>query len=250
MAPAVPRDPRERERQFWALQRAGMDALKRDGDVDRAAELLQQALALDASHEDTRYYLGNALAARGDAEAALAQFEELRRHSPQSHRAHARWGTLRADTAASEAHLTAAEGALSRAHALNPEETGVLLALAEINLLQGELARADARLAAVARSNPRSAHAIFLGGYLRWTSGDSDGAATRLRQCRAVLGPDWKPAGATAEGDVVRRAHAEHTPLARFLGEWDGRVEPRAAYASLDRHLREYRRRLSPRVAP
>ncbi len=246
----VPQDPRERERQFWTLQRAGMDALKRDGDVDRAADLLRQALALDASHEDTRYYLGNALAARGDAEGALAQFDRLRRQSPESHRAHARWGTLRADTAAGETHLTAAEAALSQAHALNPEETGVLLALGEINVLQGDLAGADVRLSAVSRSNPRSAHALFLRGYVRWKAGDANGATERLQQCRAALGPDWKPAGTTAEGDVVRRAHAEHTPLARFLDEWDGRVEARAAYASLDRHLRAYRRRLSPPVTP
>ena len=241
---AAPRDPRQRQIEFWALQRAGMDALKRDGDVVRAAGLLRRALVLDASHEDTRYYLGNALAAAGDAEAALEQFDRLRRDSPQSHRAHARWGTLRADTAVSETELTAAEAALSTAHDLNPEETGVLLAMGEVGLLQNDLTKAEQRLVDVTRSNPRSAHALFLRGYIRWKRGHAAAAAQLLERCRAALGPDWKPAGTTAEGDVTRQAHSEHTPLARFVEEWNGNGDPAAAYGDLDRHLRGYRQRL------
>ena len=241
---AVPQDPRERQIEFWKLQRAGMDALKRDGDLERAAGLLRRALVLDASHEDTRYYLGNALAAGGDPEAALEQFDRLRRDSPQSHRAHARWGTLRAETAGAAPQLAAADEALATAHALNPEETGVLLAMGEVGLLQNDLTKAEQRLVDVTRSNSRSAHALFLRGYIRWKRGHAAAAAQLLERCRAALGPDWKPAGTTAEGDVKRQAHSEHTPLARFVEEWSGSGDPAAAYASLDRHLRDYRRRL------
>jgi tetratricopeptide (TPR) repeat protein len=230
--------------EFWALQRAGMDALKQADDPERAATLLRQALDIDGSHEDTRYYLGSALARLGDAEGALRQFDELRRISPQSHRAHARWGTLRADTASSREQLAAAEGALATAHGLNPEETGALQALGEVRLLQGAFSKADESLIAVSRSNPRSAHALFLRGYIRWKRKDAAAAEALLEACRKALGPEWKPAGTTAEGDVKQRAHAEHTPLARFVDEWNGRGPVSAAYAGLDRHLNAVRRGL------
>ena len=245
LAPGVP-SPR-RQREFWTLQRAGMDALKRDHDTGRAVTLLRQALAIDASHEDTRYYLGSALATRGDVDGALEQFETLRRTSPQSHRAHARWGTLRAGTAASSGQLAAAEAALSTAHRLNPEETGALLALGEVRLLLGDLARADESLTDVSRSNPRSTNALFLRGYIRWKRRDAAGARRFLDRCRAARGPEWQPAGTTAEGDVRRKAHAEHTPLARFVEEWNGAGSADAAFAPLERHLRDFGRRLRAR---
>ena len=237
---------RQQQVEFWALQRAGMDALKDANDVARAADLLTKALAIDGSHEDTRYYLGSALAARGDVVAALDQFDTLRRISPSSHRAHARWGTLRAGTATSSEHLDAAEAALSTAHGLNPEETGALLARGEVRILRNDLARADEDLSAVSRSNPRSAPALFLRGYIRWKRGDAEAARQLLARCREALGPEWKPAGSTAEGDVERRAHADGTPLARLIGEWNGSTSPEVAYAPLDRHLRELRQSLRP----
>ena len=244
---AIPEDPRQRQIEFWTLQRAGMDALKREGDVARAASLLERALVLDASHEDTRYYLGSALAAAGDVESALEQFDRLRRRSPQSHRAHARWGTLRAATAITPAQVADAAGALATAHALNPEETGVLLAMGEVALLQKDLTSAEQHLVDVTRSNPRSAHALFLRGYVRWKRGHGAAAAQLLARGREALGPDWKPAGTTAEGDVRRQAHIEHTPLARLVEEWNGNGDPAAAYGDLDRHLRDYRQRLRKR---
>jgi tetratricopeptide (TPR) repeat protein len=215
-----------------------MQALKVDGDVARAAALLREAIALDPAHEDTRYYLASSLATLGDVPGALAELETLARLNPSSHRALARWGALRAQTARGRAELVAAEASLQRAHELNPEETGALLALGEISLMLGDRTRAEQRLGAVCTANPRAAGGLFLLGYLHWTRGDERQATELLARARAALGSDWKPRGSTAEGDVTRRAHENTTPLAQFLEGWNGRGRPTEAYADLDRHLR------------
>lgn len=141
-------------------------------------------------------------------------------------------------TARGTADLVAAETSLQRAHDLNPEETGALLALGEISLLLGDRTRAEQRLGAVCAANPRAAEGLFLLGYLHWMRGDEQHAAELLARTRAALGNDWKPRGSTSEGDVARKAHEDTTPLVRFLEGWNGLGRPREAYADLDRHLR------------
>jgi tetratricopeptide (TPR) repeat protein len=230
-------DERRRLMEFWSTQRAAMDAMKVDGDVGRAAELFRRALALNPEHEDSRYYLANCLAELGRPDEALAELDRLRRANPLSHRGHKQWGVLRALTATSRAELDAAEAALERAHEVNKEETGSLLALGEIALLEGEDALADQRFEWACRTNPRAAGGFFLRGYLAWKRGDDGAAADLLRAARQALGEDWKPAGAVAEGDVARRMHTEPSPLARFWERWDGQPEPADAFRELDAYL-------------
>ena len=232
-------DDRTRTLAFWAKQREAMQALKGDKDVARAARLLREALAHDPAHEDTRYYLASSLATLGDVDGALAELQGLARSNPNSHRAHARWGTLRAQTARSPVDLEEAEASLQRALELNPEETGVLLALGEVSLLRGSLTRAAQRLAAACTTNPRASRGLFLLGYVHWRQGDEAGAVHLLERTRRSLGEDWKPHGSTAEGDVARKAYEETTPLGRFLQEWNGSDNPAEAYAGLQRHLRD-----------
>ncbi len=236
--PAAAADHKTRTVAFWAKQREAMRALKVDRDVARAVMLLREAVVLDPAHEDTRYYLASAQATLGDVPGALAELETLARLNPSSHRALARWGTLRAQTARGKADLVAAEASLLRAHDLNPEETGALLALGEISLMLGDRTRAAQRLGAACAANPRAAGGLFLLGYLHWTRGDERQATELLARARAALGGDWKPRGSTAEGDVARKAHEDTTPLARFLDGWSGYERPAEAYADLDRHLR------------
>lgn len=247
-APAASqRHPGERERTiaFWAKQREAMQAFKVEKNFERAAVLLREALEHDPGHEDTRYYLASALVSLGDMEGALAELQALARQNPNSHRALARWGTLRARTARSADDVASAEASLERAHAINPEETGALAALGEVSVMRGELTRAAERLTAVCTTNPRASGGLFLLGYVHWKRGDATGAARFLRRTRDSLGEDWKPHGSTAEGDVAQKAYEDTTPLARFLAEWNGSERPAEAYAVLDRHLRAI-----PRVAP
>jgi hypothetical protein len=237
---------RERLLAFWAAHRAGMHALKVEGDHGKAAGLFRQALALDPGHEDARYYLANCLAAGGDVPGALAELDELTRRNPQSHRAYMRWGWLRASAAGSAADLAAAERALLSAHRLNPEETGALFLLGEIALLGGDGASARERLEAVGRTNPRAAGAHFLLGYLLWRGGETAAARERLTSARSALGPDWKPRGTTAEGDVRARQHDDATLLSEYWLGWDGAPEPAGAFAPLAARLAD---RSRPRQA-
>jgi tetratricopeptide (TPR) repeat protein len=224
--------------EFWALQRAAMNALKIEQDPPKAIRLFEQALALNPTHEDSRYYLGNSLAAQGRMTEALVQLQELTRLNPQSHRGFAQWGTLRALSAASDADLAAAEKALERAHELNPEETGALLSLGEVALLRGDLGKAERCLANACRTNPKAVGGFFLRAYIAWKQGDPASAEDLLRQARQALGKDWQPKGTTAEGDVARRQHVEKTPLARCWEEWAGTAALETAFGPLEKRLR------------
>jgi enediyne biosynthesis protein E4 len=229
---------RDRTVAFWDHHHAAMQALKVEHDLPKATRLFREALALNPTHEDAHYYLGDALRMQGDVNGALAEYETLTRLNPQSHRGYARWGTLRAMSASSPAELAAAEAALDKAHRLNPEETGALLALGEVALMRGNRSAATDRLAAACRTNPRASGGFFLLGYISWKQRDVAGAAALLNKARQALGPEWKPTGSTAEGDVAKKQYAESTPLARFSETWNGAADPRTAFAALDAYLR------------
>jgi tetratricopeptide (TPR) repeat protein len=235
LAPGKPDKARLLE--FWNKQRAAMSAMKIERDNARAVGLFREALALDPRHEDSRYYLGLCLASQGDTDGALAELAELQRLNPQSHRAWQQWGVVKALFARSDADLAAAETALLRAHAINPEETGALLVLGEVALLRGDRSLADQRLAAACHTNPRAVGGFFLRGYLAWKRGDAGAAGQLLEQTRKALGPDWQPKGATSEGDVKQKQHVETTPLTRFWQGWDGAADPARAFAALDARL-------------
>lgn len=228
---------REQIRRFWSLQRAGMQALKSRQDPAAAIPLFREALALNPGHQDTRYYLAQSLAQVGDRDAALAELAELQRLDPGSHRAWQQWGLLRAQGATHTPDLAEAESALQRAYDLNPEETGVLLSLGAMALLRHQPDVAEDRLAAVTRTNPKATGAWFLRGFLAWYRGDAPRAAGFLRHAQESRGPEWQPKGATSEGDVRRRQHAEATPLATFWEDWDGTADPDAAFAALARRV-------------
>ncbi|MBI4484896.1 MAG: tetratricopeptide repeat protein [Acidobacteria bacterium] len=222
-----------------------MNAMKVDGDIPRAIVLFREALALNPTHEDSRYYLGNCLAMTGDLAGALSQLEELMRIDPQSQRAYRQWGAWRAMSATSAADLVAAEQALHKALAINPEETGTLLLLGEIALLRGEAGKAEERLALACRTNARAAGGFFLRGYIAWKLGDEARARELLVQARRAFGESWAPKGATSEGDVRQKMHTDATPLLRFWEEWDGTATSRS-FAALDGFLVKRTKDLRP----
>ncbi|HVS13488.1 MAG TPA: FG-GAP-like repeat-containing protein [Thermoanaerobaculia bacterium] len=230
----------EQRREFWRLQRQAMDVLKRDLDPAAAIPLFERVLALDPGHEDSRYYLANALAFEGRIGEALRQLDELRTRQPLSHRGHRQWGVLRARSARSRADLEAAEAAVARALELNREETGSLLALGEIHLLLGDLEVAREELEWACRSNPRAVSGFFLRAYLAWSRGDLGESRALLAAALAARGEERLPRGAVAEGDVERRMHREGSPLGEAWQGWNGEIEPLAAvFAPVEEALAE-----------
>jgi tetratricopeptide (TPR) repeat protein len=238
LAAAADLDERQRLVRFWETQRAAMDAFKRDGDCERASALFQEALALNPEHEDSRYYLANCLVSLGEVDAGLEELDTLRELSPGSHRAHKQWGVLRAVHAGSTEDLRAAQAALERSLEINLEETGGLLALGEVELLLGENDSADERFAQACHTNPRAVGGFFLRGYLAWKRGEPAESVAFLEQAVAARGPEWKPEGSVAEGDVARQMHSEFSPLSSYWERWDGSVDdPAAVFATLDAEL-------------
>jgi tetratricopeptide (TPR) repeat protein len=219
-----------------------MDAMKRRGDLAGAIRHFREALGYDPGHEDSRYYLATCLWAEGAREEALEQLAELVRRSPMSHRGHRQWAVYRALSAPGASGLAAAEAAAERALAINGEETGSLLLLGEIDLLQGDAKGGERHLDRACRTNPRATGGFFLRAYLAWRPGDAAQARKLLAQARETRGKDWKPAGTAAEGDVATRMHREETPLSRFWDRWDGGLDdPARAFAPLAAHLERLR---------
>jgi hypothetical protein len=108
----------------------------------------------------------------------------------------------------------------------SPEETGSLLLLGEVALLQGDTEHADELLELACRTNNRATGGFFLRAYLAWKRGNHKETTVLLRQAQATRGEDWKPEGAVAEGDVATRMHRETSPLSRFWETWDGSDDP------------------------
>ena len=236
-AMSTPQTQQAATEQFWLKQHAAMDALKRDRNFARAAQLFREALAINPNHEDSHYYLANCLVELGDIPSAVTELDTLIRINPQNHRAYQRKGEVLAASANSRGELTAARRTLDAALKLNSEETGTLVLLGEVELAQGDFPKADRDLAHVVQANPRAANAWYFRGYIAWKSGNTRQAAAMLTQAHSALGPDWKPAGSLLEGDVRRRMYSESGFLGVFAQQWDGSSNPSLAYARLDSYL-------------
>jgi tetratricopeptide (TPR) repeat protein len=228
---------RERVVAFWERQRAGMDAFKIEQDIPKATALFAQALELNPEHEDSRYYLANCLAVQGEIDEAMTHLEKLMEINPMSHRAYKQWGIMRAMTAGSPQDLEAANEALERALEINKEETGTILVLGELALMQGDDDLALQRFEWNTGTNPRSTGGFFLQGYLAWRRGDSEDSADLLQKAQDTRGEDWKPEGTVAEGDVASRMHQEVSPLSVYWEQWDGTLDPDQAFQPLVEYL-------------
>ena len=236
--PAASLPTRENDRarlvQFWEAQRAAMRAMKVDGDIAAAVPLFRKALAIRPDHEDSLYYLANCLAIQGDHPGARELLEKLIRNNPRSHRGYKQIGIFLADSATTPGEIEAARQAVEKAVAINPEETGALLVLGEIELIRGDLAEAERHLSLACRTNPRATGGFFLRAYIVWKRGEPQETVRLLTLAGETRGEEWKPEGATSEGDVRLRMYKEDTPLSRFWSKWNGSTDPASAFAELD----------------
>jgi len=214
-----------------------MNTIKVAKDFSAAITLFREAILLNPKHEDSHYYLAQALAGTGDFESALDELLKLQEINPQSHRAFQQWGNLRAQSAQTMEHLDQAEHALEQARRINPEETGALLILGEVSVLKNDWSLAKSRLADACVTNPNAIGGFYLRGYIASLEGDTGASVELLKATRAALGQEWQPKGSTAEGDVKTKLLAETSPLRSFYESWNGSEDPLKAFAPLHRHL-------------
>lgn len=152
--------------QFWDKQHAAMDAMKRERNFAKAAQLFREALVINPDHEDSHYYLANCLAALDDIPSAIAELDALARINPQNHRAFQRKGELLAASASSRSQLELARQSLNAALRLNSEETGTLVLLGQVALASGDFTTAEQHFTHACQANPRAANVWFLRGYI------------------------------------------------------------------------------------
>lgn len=192
----------ERVRRFWELYR-GATAARVAGEIEKAVALYHAAIELNRTHEDALYYLGNlqfGLDRFADAEWAWRRLAEV---NPVSSRAHAQLGMLYACRAHPEGFdAAAARAEFRRALEINQEETGPLLRLGELALLAGDQGSARQQLSAVVRTNPRSAEAYFLLGYIAWADSQRREAAAWLQEATRAARPLEAVAAVPGEGDT------------------------------------------------
>jgi tetratricopeptide (TPR) repeat protein len=223
---AAPDEQRQRVLLFWKRLGAATDA-RIAGDCGRARDLYLQALDLDPKHEDALYYLGQCQRTLGQPAEARRAFERLVDVNPESPRGHLALGALLASPDPAEPlDLGAAEAHLRRAHAINGEETGPMLRLGEVSMVQGRTEEARTWLEAAARTNPKSVEAAFLLSALRWEAGDRPGAKALLVRAARAGRTEAPPKGVLGEGDrkavaaptaPVRAAPPLREPMGRTL---------------------------------
>jgi tetratricopeptide (TPR) repeat protein len=204
-----------RRREFWAIYARASEA-RSAGRLDEAVQLYTQALTLNPAHEDALYYLGNCHLERRQFTQALDAYQRLVALNPSgSSRAHMQLGSIRASLEPG-APVDLDEAAAHFQHALDVDpESGALLGLAEVALLEGKRSEAERLLAQVERDNPMSVAAPYLRGYLAFERGAGDTAWTLFSEAvaRGVLkkgGVKW-----TEEGDVKGTPELRWRALAR-----------------------------------
>jgi tetratricopeptide (TPR) repeat protein len=224
-APSAPPDAqRQKVRLFW--ERFGdATAARIAGDCTRAIDLYFEAIRLDPRHEDSFYYLGQCQRITRQPAEARRAFERLVEVNPASARGHLALGALLASAEPTEPlDLAQAESHLRRAHEINGEETGPMLRLGEVLLVQDRVADARTWLEAAARTNPRAVEASFLLAYLAWDAGDRGNAHAHFVRALKAAQADAPPKGVLGEGDrkvavagQVRAAPPLQEPMGRTL---------------------------------
>ncbi|HJS42527.1 MAG TPA: FG-GAP-like repeat-containing protein [Gemmatimonadales bacterium] len=188
--------------EFWSRYREAT-AARVAGQPARARDAYARALALDPRHEDVLYYLGNMELELGDYAGAETAWQQLIQVNPGSARAHSRLGDLYAcPDSGAPWDLRRAESEFARASELNREETGPLLRLGEVAVLQGDWTRALHYFDAVIGSHSGSVEAHFLKGYVAWKRAQQDVAQAQYRAAEALMRAAEPPQQAPLEGDT------------------------------------------------
>ncbi len=218
------REPRtldEKRRFFVLLQGAAQARIA--GRLGEAERGYREALALWPGHWDCLYYLGNVLAEEGREREALQCFEELVQEHPESSRAWMQIGRIRLPGGDPDLDaLDAARVAFRHCLKLNREESLPLVQLGLVDLLEGDLEKAEQRFEGAARLNPRSVAASWYRGWIAWLRGDRPRARLRLQRAHELF----------REEDGNEAANVD-SPVDRWRSLPSRPIDPVVEYASL-----------------
>ena len=187
---------------FWEYYREATD-YRLAGHLDSAEVHYLRALQLNEHHEDALYYLGNIYLIRGKYKEAEDTWLRLSRLNPNSARSFSQLGSLYLcveDTG--YFNPSAARQAFQRAFEINKEETGPLLRLGQIALLQGDLSAASYYFDALMRSNHKSLEAYYYAGFIAWKNENMDIASKLFRQSVSTPKTRKQSDGIVGEGDT------------------------------------------------
>ena len=212
-----------RTREFWDLYgRAGTE--RTAGHLDAAARLYRQALVLRPEHEDSLYYLGSCLREGGSYDEAMQIYRQLIERNPKgSSRSYMQLAAIRASLEpGAPVDLAEADTLYTRALQIDPD-SGALLGLAEVALLQHRLTDAERLLQSVDVDNPISVAAPYLRGYLAFERGEAGTAWTHFSTAVARGGVQKGGVKWTEEGDLKASPELRWRALARqsvFGASW------------------------------
>jgi tetratricopeptide (TPR) repeat protein len=209
---------RDRVLRFWERLSAATSA-RTAHDCAKARDLYREAVDLDPKHEDGLYYLGQCQRQLGQPTEARQAFARLVEVNPASARGHLALGALLASPDPDEPmDPSQAERHLRRAHEINGEETGPMLRLGEVLMVEAQAGEARRWLESALRTNPRSVEAAFLLGYLAWEGGDEKAARRLARQAREAAATRAPVKGVLNEGDRKDPKLVAAPPLANPMG--------------------------------
>jgi len=215
---AAPDPGRERVLRFWDRMNAATSA-RIANDCAKARDLYREALDLDPKHEDCLYYLGQCQRQLEQPIEARRTFERLVEINAASARGHLALGALLASPNPGEPmDLPQAEKHLRRAHEINGEETGPMVRLGEVLIVDGGLGEARRWLESALATNSKSVEAAFLLGYLAWESGDEKAALRLARKARQAATAPAPVQGVLNEGDRKDAKLVAAPPLTSPMG--------------------------------
>ncbi len=187
---------------FWQIHRQATTH-RIAGRTQPAIEAYCTTLELNDQHENTLYYLGSLYFESGEFKKAENLWIQLVKVNPNSARAHAQLGRLYLKSGQEEFYnLESARIEFQKAMALNKEETGPLLHLGQIALIEGNFTEAAHYFSAVTGSNFKSVEAHYLSGFVWWKQGHSQKALLSLKKALKYLLPEKPIHGLPGEGDT------------------------------------------------
>ncbi len=206
---------KENLRQFWDVYKQASQK-RSAGEFEAAVSLYRKALTLKPNHEDSLYYMGNCFFELGRYQDAIRANQQLIKINPQgSSRGYMQLGLIHACLEpGAPFDLEKAGNFFQQTLQVDPD-SGALLGIGEVALLQGKWQKASDTLQSANDDNPMSMAAPYMLGYLRYRKGERQ-EAWRWFRLAVQRGELKKPSLKwTEEGDVKADPELRWRALAR-----------------------------------